>query len=651
MCGICGFCGFEDKQLLRRMARNIEHRGPDENGFFSDKSVSIASQRLKIIDLSEKGRQPIFNEDKTVAIVFNGEIYNYLELRKGLEAKGHRFYGNSDTETIVHGYEEYGQGVVKMLNGDFAFAIYDLKKQLIFLARDRLGIKPLYYFFDGRRLLFASEIKAILEEPDVKRAVNRNAMNLFISLRFIPGEETIFEGIKKLQPAHTLTYDVRRKAIEVIRFWDIDCSDGNIIKGSEGFFAEKILRLFEDSVERRLMSDVPLGVYLSGGIDSSSVVAMMSRIRKRENRLGSYHVDNEIRTFSVGFGYGEETDELRHAKLVSDYFGTNHNEFIVSSDLVKLLPKIVWHCDEPLADPALIPVYLLSEKAKKHVTVVLTGDGGDELFAGYEQHKFMKLINATAIPGIVRGKVVAAGLKVVPKAVLNKFFRYASSLGDRGVERAVRALSTDDSLQQYLEIVSIFNEKEKQELFAATGNNSPEYVRALLSDYFREYSSSALNNFLTGEFKTVLPENFLMKADKMAAAHAVESRVPFLDHRLVELSFQIPPSLKLHGMSEKYIFRKAMSGLVPEGVLSRKKQRFYVPIDKWIKSDIKPLMQDFLSEKEIRKQGFFSYSYVEKAFRNYKSSPLFYGRQLWSLLTFQLWHKIFIEGERPTALA
>lgn len=651
MCGICGFCGFEDRHLLRRMASSIEHRGPDENGFLSDKGVSIANQRLKIIDLSEKGRQPIFNEDKTVAIVFNGEIYNYLELRRGLESKGHRFYGNSDTETIVHGYEEYGQDVVKLLNGDFAFAIYDLKKQLVFLARDRLGIKPLYYFFDGRRLLFASEIKAILEDHDVKRAVNRNALNLFISLRFIPGEETIFEGIKKLPPAHTLIYSVRDATVSVGRFWEINCSDGSVIKGTEGFFTEKILQLFEDSVERRLMSDVPLGVYLSGGIDSSSVVAMMSRIRKRENRLGSYNVDNEIRTFSVGFGYGEETDELKHARLISEHFGTRHNEFTVSSDLIKLLPRIVWHCDEPLADPALIPVYLLSEKAKKHVTVVLTGDGGDELFAGYEQHRFMKIINAAAIPAQVRGRILAAGLKLMPKAVLNKFFRYASSLGDKGVERAVRAFSTGDPLQQYLEIVSIFDEKEKQELFEATGNNSLRYVRALLSDYFREYSSSALDNFLAGEFKTVLPENFLMKADKMTAAHAVESRVPFLDHRLVELSFQIPPGLKLKGLTEKYIFRKAMAGIVPGGILSRKKQRFYVPIDRWISSDIKPLLQDFLSEKEIRRQGFFSYSYVEKAFRNYKSSPLFYGRQLWSLLTFQLWQKIFIEGERPTALA
>lgn len=639
MCGICGF-NFEDKALIKKMCELISHRGPDQGGIFTDKNISLGHRRLSIIDLSEKGMQPMCNENKDIWIVFNGEIYNYMELRAELEQKKHRFYSETDTETIVHAYEEYGEECVKKLNGDFAFAIYDSKEKKLLLARDRLGIKPLYYYADKNKLVFASEIKAILEH-EVKREVNFEALNKFITVRYVPPPETIFKNIYKLKPGHLLSYDLKNKKCAISKYWNPDISNGNILPASETFFIKKMQDLLKDCVNRRLMSDVPLGAYLSGGIDSSSVVAMMSMIHKENSSK------EEVKTFSVGFGYGEEIDELRHAKSMSEHFGTDHKEYIVKSDLVKLLPKIVWHSDEPLADPALIPVYLLAQNAKKEVTVVLTGDGGDEVFAGYEQCKFMLPMERLRKLKMLRKNIAPFIIKNTPHFVLNKFFKYASSLGEEGIRRATALLRSDSKGDDYLNIVSIFDNNDKKEILLDDIRNrikNPNLSGWLNSEYFNN-KNNYLNQILAMEMGTVLPEDFLMKADKMNMAHAVEERVPFLDHRLVDLSFTIPPKLKLRGFNEKYILKKAMAKFIPKNIISRQKQRFYVPIDLWIREDLKYWADILLDKETIKRQGYFDYSYIEKIRKNYSKSRLYYARQMWSLLTFQLWHRIFLEND------
>lgn len=633
MCGICGF-SWEDKSLIARMAGSIAHRGPDQRGFFVDRRVSMANQRLSIIDLSERGRQPIGNEDGTVFIVYNGELYNYLDIKAGL-AK-HRFKSDTDTEVILHAYEEYGYGCVRMFNGDFAFAIYDSRKKVIFLARDHVGVKPLYYYDDGKKFIFASELKAILECPEVKRQVNVTALSYALTFRFVPWDDSILAGVKKLLPGHFLVYDLSKSSLSLSKYWDVGISEGDVAHESEDFFAQKIRETFLDSVRRRLMSDVPLGVYLSGGIDSSSILAAMSSLRKPDGQGGP------IKTFSVGFGYGEYSDELEHAKRVSDDFATEHHEFIVnSSDAIPEIPRIVWHNDEPISDTAHIPFYFLAKNARKHVTVVLTGEGGDELFAGYEHYKFMPVLDRIRGTGSIGRLAAAAALKVAPGFVLDRFFRYSSALGREAKTRALRALGAGSEMQRYLEIVSIFDDEEKKSLLRPEVLSQMKPLSEKLSPYFSE--GDRLNRMLRLEFKTVLPESYLMKGDKMNMAFGVEGRVPILDRRLVELAFSIPPAMKLRLFREKYIFKKALKGLVPEHSLRREKHRFFVPIDRWIK-ELMPVYEGLLSRQSIERQGYFNYSYVRKALDSYGRSRLFYSRQLWALITFQIWHKLFIEN-------
>lgn len=627
MCGISGF-SWEDKHLLKQMTDCISHRGPDGEGHYTDSHVSLGHRRLAIIDLSEKAKQPMENEDGSVQVTFNGEIYNFKELRTKLEKAGHRFSSDSDTEVLVHGWEVWGTRLPSMLNGDFAFAIYDSGKKQIFLARDRLGIKPLYYYLKDGKLIFASEIKAILKH-DIKRSVRNSALKDFMALRYIPGGQTILEDINKLLPGHHLLFDLKTKKHKMTKFWEIELGKTKL---SEEELVPQIKQLFTDSVERRLMSDVPLGVYLSGGIDSSAVVAAMSEIREK-------HGLDEIKTFSIGFGYGEATDELKYAKIVADHFETDHKELMARSNLVKELPKIIWHCDEPLADPALIPVYLMSREARKHITVVLSGDGGDEVFAGYEQIKFMNTLNRlSSVPKPIRF-AATAGARLVPKQLMNKLFKYSEALGKEGMNRLSKAVLAENPFDRYFEMISIFDEEEQKEVFN----------KDLRSNFKSQFNSAVgngkdINKILSFEAKTLLPENMLVKADKMNMANSVEQRVPFLDHRLVELMFNVPAHLKMKGGSEKYLLKKAMHNALPKEIIHRKKQRFYVPIDLWIQKEVKPMIESTL-DKDFLHQ-YFNKDYVSKIFNNYQKSRLFYARQLWNLFTFHLWHKQFIEDEK-----
>jgi asparagine synthase (glutamine-hydrolysing) len=603
------------------MSAQLKHRGPDGAGTFNDRNCSLGHQRLAIIDLSERGKQPMTGCDDKVWVTFNGEIYNWKELRHRLEEAGHVFFSNTDTEVIVHGFEEYGDKLCGMLDGDFAFALYDSLKKKILLARDRVGVKPLYYAFVKGRLAFASEIKALLAIPGIQRKVNRAVLDRYFTLRYPFGRETMFEGIFRLLPGEMLEYDCKNRRRTVRKFWTMAWQSE---KKSAGVFAAQLRKALDSAVERQLMSDVPLGAYLSGGIDSASIVALMSR-----------HTE-DIKTFSVGFGT-EDADELKYARVMSDHLGTDHREILVEQDMMRLLPDVIWHCDEPIADPAMLPVYALSREAKKDVTVVLTGDGGDELFAGYEQYKFLRLAHrAGKVPGL--RTALKAGLAMIPPRMLNSVFRYAQALGPQGIQRAQQLLQAKTPLEQYLAITSIFSLDERAELMPDARQTAEKEV----SKHFK--GKDALQSATEFEFDVQLPENMLMKTDRMSMAHAVEARVPILDNGVLGIAGKIPFPLRLRGRTEKYIFRRAMAPLLPKATAQRKKQRFYVPIDRWL-ADAQPLIDRMLSPEMMRHKLFDRYA-VQKIRDKYRTAPLFYARQLWTLLTFQLWYNQFIRGGR-----
>lgn len=621
MCGIAGF-NFENRELIDRMCSVIAHRGPDQSDSFVDQSVSLGHRRLSIIDTSVSGRQPMSNYDNSVWIVFNGEIYNFQELKNNLD---YPFRTKTDTEVILALYHKYGTGLLEKLNGDFAFCIYDKNKKLFFLARDRLGIKPVYYWFDKKTssFFFASEIKALLEHSGIKRVVDLAAFDYFLAFRYNWTENTLVKGVKKLLPGCAMVFDLNKKSLRVWKYWSVAHSSEITNKQ---FAVEKAKELLGDAVEKQLMSDVPLGAYLSGGIDSSTIVALMSQHSKK------------VRTFSVGFGYGSEVDELDFARKVSDSLGTKHKEVVIKADMAKTLPDIVWHCDEPIADPALIPIYLLSKEAKKQVTVVLTGDGGDEVFAGYEQYKFLPRIwNANQN----LRKLASTVLKITPSFALNKVFKYSSSLGEKGIERAQKVLLSRSKSGMYTEFVSIFDDAERAECTLTPKNNC---IKRDLNSHF-----SGSNDFLVQlqslEQTRLLPENFLMKNDKMTMAFGIEARVPLLDYRLVELASKFSPDLRVNGNTEKFVLREIAKDLLPEEIANRKKQRFYVPIDRWLSEDLDSMAKELLSKREIEKTQMLKYDPVKKAFEKFDKSPLFYARQLWSLLTFQIWYKKFILQE------
>ncbi len=636
MCGICGFVGFEDKNLLKDMTKSLAHRGPNGSGFFIDKNVSLGHRRLSIIDL-KTGKQPMHNEDGTIQVIFNGEIYNFKELKGELEKK-HKFYTNSDTEVIVHAYEEYGVDCLKKFNGCFAFAIWDSTKKRLFLARDRLGIKPLFYTKIGDRFLFASEIKSILHYKEIVRKVNLRALHDFLTFRCVSIEDTMFDGIKKLMPAHYLIFE--KNKLTKTRYWDLKY---NTTKNSEQYFEKNLFEVLKKSVNYRLMSEVPLGAYLSGGIDSSTLVALMAQLKKEP-----------VKTLSVGFDIPGHEDELKYAKIIAEHFNTDHTEVIVRPDASKLFPKLVWHLDEPMSDPTVIPTYLLASKTRPKCTVVLTGEGGDENLGGYVQYKMMLLHKkyARIFPKAIRKSVYGVAT-ILPKDILNRIFKYAGALGEEGLKRFNEFITTDDYGKMYLSLVSIFNEAEKRELYnkkTQEKTKNMNLIKELNNMYFSKshFSNNRLLNTLTYmELKRIMPENLLMKTDKMTMAFGVEGRVPFLDHNVVEFTAKIPLHLKLKGFNEKYILRKAMSRYLPKTILRRKKQRFFVPIDSWFKGDLQSLMKQALSKENIKSSGVFNQRYIEKVFKNYKKSQLFYARQLWGLFTFQIWHKMFIEDFNP----
>ena len=632
MCGICGIVDFTgspiSEGLIRRMNDILIHRGPDEEGYYFNQStnklnkpsVAFGHRRLSIIDLGS-GQQPLSNEDKTVWIVFNGEIYNFKELRTILEEKGHTFRTNSDTESIVHAYEEWGEACVERLRGMFAFAIWDEKKKRLLLARDRLGIKPLYYYLNNERILFASEIKGILQDGSVRREIDLRALSDYLSLLYVPAPKTMFRNIHKLPAGHILAYTPN--GLQVKQYWDV--SFAQTYDKSEKQWVEEIFQLLTEAVRIRLISEVPLGAFLSGGVDSSSVVALMANL-----------MSEPVNTNSIGFKEAS-FNELDYAREVSRLFHCNHHEYTVTPDALAVIDKLAFHYDEPFADSSAVPTYYVSQVARQNVTVALSGDGGDENFAGYRRYFYDRLENRIRriLPETLRRTAVAGLAQVYPKADwLPQVFRAKSLLTNLSLSPARAFFYSASQLPPGM----------KEKLLSAEVKEAIKgYDTASIFDtYFDKVAAQTedpLSRVQYIDIKTYLVDDILTKVDRASMAHALEVRVPILDHKFVELVATIPSHLKLNGRKSKYIFKKAMSPLLPEHVLNRKKMGFGIPVQRWFRKEIKTLAEEIIFSPAARGRGLFDYTFIEKLWQEHQQGTGNHSSVLWALLMFEKWHQ------------
>ncbi len=600
----------------------IVHRGPDDEGFYITPSVGLAMRRLSIIDL-QRGHQPIQNEDGSIQVVFNGEIYNFREFRKTLEETGHRFSTSSDTEVIVHGYEEYGTKVVYHLRGMFAFALWDGKDETLFIARDRPGIKPLHYYKDDEKFLFGSEIKAILQCERVPREVNLEALDRFLTFEYVFSPETIFRGVHKLPPGHLLLLHKGEMRIE--QYWDnLPCvQEGH----DEEYYAQHLAELLEESVKMRLISDVPLGALLSGGIDSSTVVGFMAK-----------HSSKPVKTFSIGFE-DQTYNELEYARTVSKHFDTEHYEFIIKPDAVGLVEKLVKNLDEPFGDFSIFPTYLVSKMAREYVTVALSGDGGDELFAGYDTYIADRVARYyQRVPAGIRKNVVLNILRFVPPSPKKKGL----------INRTKRFVEGTLLPQELMHVrwMIFLQEAEKRQLYSdrllhtSKNGNAYKYTQ----QYFQKAQGALpLEQQEYVDIKTYLTDDILVKVDRMSMATSLEARVPFLDHKVMEFAATIPGSLKLKGLTTKYILKKAVSNILPQEILTRGKEGFSIPIKNWIMQELRPLLLDTLSESRIKKRGYFRPEYVQQLIQEHLSGKENHSHRLWALMVFEIWHQMYID--------
>lgn len=619
MCGISGIIGDCDKGAIRKMVAIQIHRGPDEQGYFYDKGVCLGHNRLSIIDLTG-GKQPIYNEDKSVCTVFNGEIYNYKSLKAELEARGHRFYTNSDTECLVHLYEEKGADMPRFLDGMFAFAIWDSNKKSLFMGRDRLGKKPLYYTINNGRFIFASEIKAILAVADIKKEVDREALSYFMRFGYVPTEKTMFKGIFKVPAGSVLTFSQKNGAPKITKFWNLEIKSGN---RSEHEYVEQFKRLFKDAVEKRLMSDVPLGLFLSGGMDSSAIAVMMKKCAQEP-----------IMTFSAGFEGAD--DETKFANIVAEHLGTNHSNIMLKCDAMSVLPKVIWHMDEPIADAASVATYHLSEFAQKKIKVCLVGEGGDEMLGGYKSHLVTNVAAKYGgwMPSGLRN-VLACGSKSLNERIsvaskFKRFTRFAAQLSNFEPANVYRNLyeGTDEDSKGWTD----YGDQASDRIYDSYFNNSMPYH----------------DQIMLFETNLQLSNCLLMKVDKSTMARSVEARVPLLDYRLVEFSASLPQHLKIRGFTTKYILRRAMKDDLPKEILKRPKHPFAVPVIDWMNKGLGNILPNLLSEQIFRKRRYFNYRKVERLLGREKN----YG-MLWPLLVFEMWHRTFIDRddvEKPLSL-
>ncbi|MCI0371714.1 MAG: asparagine synthase (glutamine-hydrolyzing) [candidate division NC10 bacterium] len=629
MCGIAGKLNFDrarqvEPDLLARMNAVMAHRGPDDAGVYCAGPVGLAHRRLSIIDLSPAGHQPMSNEDGTIWITFNGEIYNFPDLREDLIRRGHRFRSKTDTETVLHLYEEDGPACVRALRGMFAFAIWDGRTRTMLLARDRLGKKPLYYQIDHRGLRFASEIKAILLDPEVEVTPDAEAIHHYLSFGYVPHPGTAYCGIRTLPPAHVAT--LRDGQLTLERYWRLRY--GAKHPGTEADLARELLRRLEEAVRIRMISDVPLGAFLSGGIDSSAVVAMMSR-----------HAAEPVRTFSIGFE-AAEYDERRYARLIAERFGTRHEEFVVRPDAAGILPTLVWHYDQPYADSSAIPTYYVAQVTRQHVTVALNGDGGDEGFAGYERYVAQRLAGRLDwLPAAARRRLRAA-LGLVPRGVRR------GSLLARGRRFLDGLLQPPD--RRYSRWVFHFTADRKAELYQpdfAAAVSAPESEELLVRAFQTSDGLNMVDALLDVDTRTYLPDDLLVKVDVASMAHALEARSPFLDHELLEFAAGVPSHLKLRGTEKKVLLRRALRGILPDAVLDRPKMGFGVPIDRWFRDELRPLAYDTLLSRRAADRGYFRPEVVRAYLDEHVRGQAHWHYLLWNLLMLELWHCTFIDGD------
>jgi len=631
MCGICGFtvpAGARTEgraSRLREMIGLLAHRGPDDAGHYLDHAVGLGYRRLAIVDRAG-GRQPLFNEEADLVLVYNGELYNYRELRSQLEAAGHRFRTAADTETVVHLYEEYGEEAPAHMRGMFAFAIWDLKLKKLFLARDRLGIKPLYYTLYGGDLSFASEVKALLALPGLPVRVNPRSIGRYLSFRFVPGPETMFEHILKLQPGHTLTYHCAGKRAYLRRYWRLE-DVGRPQAADDEEYVATVRSLLGESVSSHLTTEVPVGCFLSGGLDSSSIVA-----------LADGFSDGSLTTFATGFtGHGPTRDydyaEFDEARMVSRHFGTDHHEVRLSAgDITGVLPQLAWHLDEPLGDPTAIPLFFLAREARKLVTVALLGEGADELFAGYDLYRTGRIADRfRLLPPFVRRRILAPLEQAWPDGMRGKDFlrRAGTPVGER-----------------YFCAGQLFNDREKLFLLdpALAGSMDTEDPIRLIGELTERVSGlSSLDQMLYLDTMLWLPDDVLLKVDKVGMAHALELRVPFLDHRLVEFAFAMPPELKMRGRTAKYVLRRAMAPLLPAGIANRPKVSFPVPITDLMARSFHRWAADLLTAKPATERGYYSRRGLDRLLAAAAGGRNSSGRQLFALVMLELWHQTFID--------
>jgi asparagine synthase (glutamine-hydrolysing) len=629
MCGICGVVSVTpaervDSLVIERMRDTMMHRGPNDCGCYVGPGVGLGHRRLSIIDLRREGRQPMANEDGSYWIVFNGEIYDFAEHRRWLVERGHVFRSLTDTEVVLHLYEEIGAECLERLRGMFAFAIWDERRRTLFMARDRAGKKPLFYCWDGRRLIFGSEPKAILAFPGIFAEPHFEAINLYVALGYVPSPLSAFKGIRKLPPAHFLEF--RNGRIEVKRYWQLSYLPKHRISAREA--QEEVVRQLTEAVKLRMVSDVPLGVLLSGGIDSSAVVALMSRL-----------APGRVKTFSIGFKE-KEYDETVYARLVARKFGTEHHEFQVEPNALEVIDRLVWHYNEPYGDVSALPTYYLCKLAREKVTVALNGDGGDENFAGYVRHSVSLLASYVGwMPRIARhsmGRALAVAFRILgPEGRLK---RHSSVLPE--------TFRLEPS-EVYPALLSQFNREYRRALF------SPDFaahVRLFEGEELvarLQYQSDADNTvdrMLAADVALYLPDDLLVKFDVAAMAVSLETRSPMLDHKFMEFAARLPARWKMNSITRKVILKKAFAGVLPDEILHRRKMGFGVPIDHWFRGALSEFLHDTLLSRRSVDRGYFDRKYIERLVEEHTNGRKQWQYLLWNLLMLELWHRVFIDS-------
>ena len=631
MCGITGKLHFAPtrhvgEDLIRRMNAVLRHRGPDDEGVWIEGHVGLGHTRLAIIDVSPSGHQPMSNENGTIWLTFNGEIYNHRDLRAILQQQGHRYRSTSDTETILHLYEEYGADCVQHLRGMFAFALWDSDRQLLLLARDRFGQKPLFYAETAGGLTFASETKAILQDPAVSREVDEVALHHYLTYGYVPGPWSAFRAIRKLPPASTLTWVGGR--IDIERYWTLHYVPKLSIREEEA--AERLLSMLRETTQMQMMSDVPLGAFLSGGVDSSAVVAMMAE-----------YSDEPVNTFSIGFE-DPSFDELRYARQVAERYATNHHEFIVTPDALSVLPQLVWAYGEPYADSSALASFYVARETRRHVTVALNGDGGDEAFAGYDRYLATQLAGRyQQVPRWLREGIVAQLARHLPESTHSRdlFRRF---------KRFVRAIETTPE-RRYARWTSLLDNPDKEQLY------TPEFrarvaqvdsLNLLEGAYDAADSEDFVERTQFVDIQTYLPDDLLVKMDIATMMHSLEARSPFLDHALAEFAAGLPAEYKLRGRTSKYILRRAMRSHLPESILRRGKQGFGVPVGRWFRGELRSVAYDLLLEPRTLSRGILDGEAVRRLLTEHWSGGADHGQRIWALLFLEIWFRTYLDRPR-----